>query len=296
MEKTRAEKWRKGIAYELAFWNNVYRWTYTFRGMMDWSHYGGTIDLELFDANAFLLQHDHPLVLDVGCGMSYATGNYLCNGVGLQELNIHYVDPLADGFNKILKRHKRDLPLIEFGMMEYLSAFYPDSNVALVIIQNALDHSSGPVSGIVEALRVLKVGGVLYLNHHPNEAVTERYKGFHQFNIIEEKGQLVVWNQRERIVVDNLIGSFTRMQVKTHDNGHVVAVIEKMAEVPANIYDDFSERKQLCLNLMDSYQGSVSVMRVFADKLRYWFFNTGQFFVQALPWSTKMKLKKILKV
>ena len=31
------EKWLDGIAYEIAFWNNVYRWPHTFKGMMGWA-------------------------------------------------------------------------------------------------------------------------------------------------------------------------------------------------------------------------------------------------------------------
>ena len=39
------EKWLDGIAYEIAFWNNVYRWPHTFKGMMGWAHYGSIINL-----------------------------------------------------------------------------------------------------------------------------------------------------------------------------------------------------------------------------------------------------------
>ena len=53
-------KWLKGIPYEVAFWNNVYRWNATFKGMMGWANYGSTISLEDFDANRFLLQKEHP--------------------------------------------------------------------------------------------------------------------------------------------------------------------------------------------------------------------------------------------
>ena len=45
---------------------------------------------------------------------------------------------------------------IEFGMMEYLSDFYPEGNIDMVIIQNALDHSSAPQIGIIEAMQTLK--------------------------------------------------------------------------------------------------------------------------------------------
>ena len=56
------EQWLGGISYEVAFWNNVYRWPHTFQGLMSWAHYGSVISLEGFDANAFLLTQDHPKV------------------------------------------------------------------------------------------------------------------------------------------------------------------------------------------------------------------------------------------
>ena len=68
-------KWLDGISYEIAFWNNVYRWSHTFRGMMGWANYGSKIELEGFDANDFLLNFEQPKVYDVGCGMSYAIGD-----------------------------------------------------------------------------------------------------------------------------------------------------------------------------------------------------------------------------
>ncbi len=122
-------QWIDGIPYEKAFWNNVYRWKQTFNGMMQWSNYGGIIDLECFDANRFLSSCTSckPKVLDVGCGLSYATGNYIEINGTKTELDLHYVDPLADVFNDIKKRHHRNLPDIEFGMVECLSDSFPPS-------------------------------------------------------------------------------------------------------------------------------------------------------------------------
>lgn len=130
----------------------MYRWPHTFKGMMGWANYGSKIELEGFDANAFLQQQTEPHVYDVGCGMSYAIGDKMeCDGQ-LIPLDVHYVDPLAIHFNDILRRHKKDLPFIEFGMAEYLSAFIPSADASLITIQNALDHSSMPIKGIVESL------------------------------------------------------------------------------------------------------------------------------------------------
>ena len=286
--------WMDGIAYEIAFWNNVYRWPHTFKGMMNWSGFGAGIQLEKFDANSFLLASTGRKVLDVGCGMSYATGNHLIDGTINIPLDIHYIDPLAPYFNQILHRFHRNLPMIEFGMMEYLSAHYPNHDVDLVIIQNALDHSANPVKGIIEALETLRIGGVLYLNHHENEAELEQYKGFHQYNITQEEDNLIIWNKQEHRNVSNVIKEYADTQVYRHDNGHVIAVIHKTDNVPAQLLRDKDDKRILSQMLLTNNMKHRNISSTLAYRLNYWKYNTIQFFVQALPWSTKMKLKKLI--
>lgn len=293
MEETLLEKWTGGIPYELAFWNNVYRWRWTYEGLIHWSHYGSVIQLEGFDANALLAGQQHPVVLDVGCGMSYATGNYVETKTGRQPLDIHYVDPLAAQFNKILKRHHRRLPAIEYGMMEYLSAFYPKGSASLIVIQNALDHSSNPVKGILEALRTLPVGGVLYLNHHPNEAETEHYKGFHQFNVDIAQDRLVIWNKTSRFDISTLLAGKADVEVSRYDNGHIIAVITKLAEIDS-LCDDQADRKALCVGIEGLVASQLQFRKMAAFKLKYMMFNLIQCCVQALPWKLKMGLKRLV--
>lgn len=294
MEQDSMAQWLRGIAYEMAFWNNVYRWKWTFQGMMGWSHYGKAIDLELFDAGTFLTPRPDALVLDVGCGMSYATGNHVVRGEALRPLDLHYVDALAPYFNKILRKRRKSLPAIEFGMVEYLSAFYAPGSVDLVIIQNALDHSSQPVKGIIESLHVLKPGGVLYLNHHPNEAETEHYKGFHQYNIDERDGRLMVWSPQTEVDVNALVGPFADIEVKRHDNNHIVGVLRKKGEVVPHLLTDKEDKKALCEQLIRNAMNATSLWQATRFKLSYWWYNSIQFVAQALPWSMKMKVKKMI--
>lgn len=288
------KKWISGIPYEIAFWNNVYRWNKTFKGMMGWSHFGSVINLEAFDANTFLKQKNKPIVLDIGCGMSYATGNMIKTHDKSMSLDVRYVDPLAPYFNKILKRQKRNLPKIDFGVMEYLSIFYPDNNIDLAIIQNALDHSSNPIKGIYEAINTLCIGGVLYLNHHPNEAETENYKGFHQYNIINEDDRLIIWNKKNKWNVNKLIKDFADIKVHRSDNGNIIAVITKTATVPVKLISNIKGNRDAIINLLFNKIITEPNKKV-TLKIKYMFFNTIQFFIQALSWETKMKLKKIIK-
>lgn len=290
------DKWRHGIPYELAFWNNTYRWPHTFRGMMNWSNYGAVLRLEGFDTNAFFssLQDTEvpldgsnpPKVLDVGSGLSYDVGGrYVCRGRE-KPLEVHYVDPLAPRFNRILYRYKKPLPPVEFGMLETLSTSYPHHDIDLVIVQNALDHSSSPVSGIYECLDTLRPGGVLYLNHHPDEAETEDYKGFHQYNIRLEGTDLVLWNKEERVNVTHLLDGLATVSTRRMNTGHVVAVCRKVGEVPARLLCDKERADELTRQALA--KPSLS------DRLRYMLYNAIQFFVQALPWSVRMRLKRFI--
>ena len=292
MKSAASESWLGGIAYEVAFWNNTYRWQRAFEGLMRWSHLGGPIELEGFDAGQYLAALERPRVLDVGAGLSFAPGNLLREGG--EELDIHYVDPLADSFNRIAQRHGRNVPRVEFGMVEYLSAFYPAGSVDLVIVQNALDHSARPMKGIYEALETLRRGGLLYLNHHPDEAETEHYRGFHQHNITEENGRLIIWNREARYDVTHLLEGVARVETR-RVNGHVVAVAEKLAEVPRSCLADGEDRRRLCTQLMRLAGERISGFGGIGHRLDYWRWNAFQFVAQAFPYETRMKIKKILR-
>lgn len=288
-------EWSKGIAYEIAFWNNVYRWNHTFQGMMDWSNYNKVINLEGFDANQYLSSLDNPVVLDVGCGMSYATGNYICRGDSKQLLDIHYIDPLANYFNRILHKYHKQLPEIEFGMIEYLSAFYTQHDVDLVMVQNALDHSANPIKGIYEALDILRINGILYLNHHVNEAETEHYKGFHKYNICQEGDNLIIWNKSERWNINELLAPIADVKVSFENNRHVVAVITKKATINTSLLSDKADIKQLCKVVMQQSMWQRNISTSVKLKMEYWKFNIIQFFAQSLPHSMKMRIKRFIK-
>lgn len=297
--------WSEGIAYEIAFWNNVYRWKNTFSGMMGWSNHCQIIKLENFNCNRFLTScQTEPNVLDIGCGMSYTTGNYIKPENGAQRaVNIHYVDPLAPFFNDILKRYSSRikkrlgymLPDIEFGMVEYISSFYPHNTVDLAIIQNALDHSALPIKGLLEAIECLKTGGKLYLNHHPNEAETEHYKGFHQYNINNENGKLIIWNKNERHDINSLISQFADITVSTGIDKHVIAVITKRNTVPCELLNHKEDKQYLCRQMMTEIINGTKINNFIKWKLKYWTYNIIQFFIQSLSWERKMKIKRLIK-
>lgn len=248
--KGNIERWIKGIPCEITFWNNVY----IHKKWRDWFLHGyrlgHDINLHNFDAKSFLKNldsHKKNIVIDLGCGLSYMTGNMI-DGT---PIDIQYVDPLADYYNDIIKRTKVKAPLIKFGMMEYISSFYNKDEVALIIIQNALDHSENPIKGIIESLRCLRIGGILYLKHYPNEAEKESYRGFHQFNIDIDNGKMIIWNKTEKYVLDDIVGTFTEISISRYTKrNEVIAVIKKNKEVPSELIDDKTDIRNLSHQLL----------------------------------------------
>ena len=165
----------------------------------------------------------------------------------------------------------------------------------MIIIQNALDHSANPYKGIIEAIDCLTTEGILYLNHHPNEAETEHYKGFHQYNIINEDGHLIIWNRNGRHDVNKLLEGFAETTVTTHENGHVIAVIRKTADVPQEQLAVKQDRQQLAKMLIGMSKSQRSIWQSVKFNMQYTKYNIIQFFAQALTWEMKMSLKRAIK-
>ncbi|MBQ7942023.1 MAG: hypothetical protein IJ328_06425 [Muribaculaceae bacterium] len=288
------KNWIKGIPYEEAFWRSMYRNRKTRKGLFAWSKYGRELELPGFDAVRFLKESESdvtlPVVLDVGCGMSYCTGNKIDG----KELNIRYVDPLAPYYNKILDDYKIDMPHIEFGMVEYLSSFFPKSDVSLIIVQNALDHSANPLKGIRECLGSLKVGGVLYLKHYINEAEYENYRGFHKFNVDEQDGKLIIWNRTETHDVGEIFKNYVTIRTKRleYENRiHIVSVLTKVSELPIDVKSLKKDTVELCNNIIGISEEMNRTGSILKYHLSVGFYRIGHFFMKMLSYGTKIRLK-----
>ncbi len=285
-------KWYEGIEYEVAFWEATYKNKKARDSLFKWSDYGKDISLPGFDVRAFLSANSGNLlnILDVGCGLSFRSGTKI-NGM---PLPIHYVDPLSPFFNKILDKYRPDLPKIEFGIMENLSAFYAKESSSLIEIQNALDHSSNPIKGIYESLDVLSIGGVLYLNHHLNEAEAENYRGFHQYNISEENGELKIWNKEKKENINELLQGVASVNC-CMINGDVVAVIKKLK---ATNFSDLTLRVDVAELYSDIIQlagQQNSITSVVKQRIRFAYHSMVQYFSKYFSYNTRLKIKKIIK-
>lgn len=220
------QRWLNGIPYETAFWRSYYGSKRRRQDLFSWSEYGKPCRLDCFDVQEHVsaLDNESPLVVDMGCALSYAMGNLF---PGKPKVRIDYVDPLAYFYNKILDDYKVDRPRIKFGMIEGITGSYESDSVDLIHVRNALDHCADPVYGIVQAVDCLRPEGILYLNHFRNEALNEGYRGFHQWNIDIYEDRLVIWNKEERIDVQERLGASADVAASVSPEGRIVGVIRK---------------------------------------------------------------------
>ena len=231
-DSTLVKRWISGIPYEVAFWRSYYRRRKSREALLGWSQYGKECELDHFDVASFVnsIDRESPVIVDVGCALSYM----LSDIIGGKKRDVRYLDPLAPFYNHILDSYCPDYPRITFGMGETLSLHFPAESVSMFHIRNALDHSVRPMMVIWQALMSLHTGGVLYLNHKPNEAEHEAYVGFHQYNVDCEDGRLIIWNKEERIDVGEALAGYADVKASVTDSGRIVGVITKTAELPSD--------------------------------------------------------------
>ncbi len=287
-------KWLSGIPYEVAFWRSYYGNRRRRADLFSWSLYGKPCRLDGFDIDAFVetLDTDSPRILDVGCALSYAFGNII-NG---RQANVTYVDPLAPFYNRILQRYHIDRPAITFGMIESLTGSFAQDTVDFIHVRNALDHCADPMEGIRQCLVTLRPGGVLYLNHFVNEAEGEAYRGFHQFNIAEDVGDLIIWNRHKRINVSEAlreVATVTTEVVEEEGRPRVVAVLTKTAELPQTMYDPAETTQRLARQMMETVEYFNGFGRSAAYQWRRLVSTIGHTTMRMLPFGLLKRIKRL---
>lgn len=286
-------RWLRGIPYEVAFWRSYYGSRRRRRDLFGWSAYGKECRLDCFDAQGYVasLPHPDPVVVDLGCALSYAMGNVF---PAKPAARVDYVDPLAPFYNRILDRYGIDRPAIRFGMIENLSASYLPGSVDLVHVRNALDHCADPMRGIIEALSCLRVGGVLYLNHFRDEAEREGYRGFHQWNIDLRDGSLTLWNREESVDVAARLGDSVAVATSVTPEGRIVAVIRKTGGLPAALHDPAESALRASRMLMAAVEHFHSLPGCASYQFSRLYSTMGHRLMRLLPYSLMNRVKALM--
>lgn len=289
--KKEFQRWLSGIPYEVAFWRSYYGNKRRRKDLFRWSLYDKTCSLDNFDIDEYIasIATPEPKILDVGCALSYMFSRNI-NGTNIK---IDYVDPLAPFYNQILRKYKIDRPEIKFGMIESLTGSYALNSVDFIHVRNALDHCSDPFSGIIQCLASLKKGRVLYLNHFRNEAENEGYRGFHQFNITEKDGNLILWNKETELNVTKTCKDFADVITTVTPEGRIVSVITKKADIPSVFYDPQEIAMKMTANMM----ATVEYFHNFRSSAQYhtkrMISILGHRTMRMMPYSILKKIKRL---
>jgi SAM-dependent methyltransferase len=218
--------WKQGIPSEASFWNKWMEqrggeWPKDFEKRFD-----PESPLEPWIAEAVRrLCQGEVSILDVGSGPIPAIG-YKLEGVAV---HITAVDPLAPVYRDLVACHGLKQPVApQFAAAEEISSFFEPNSFDIAHCRNALDHSFDPLRGINEMLKVVRIGGLVLLRHHRNEAEHAEYDGFHQFNFDLRDGRFVIWNKS--ILVDVADFLFGRAEVSCAMPGHVDVTIRKITD------------------------------------------------------------------
>lgn len=289
---TLSRRWISGIPYEVAFWRSYYRNRRSREALFSWSQYGKECVLDNFDVAAFInsLNVDHPVIADVGCALSYVFSDVF----GGRKHEVIYVDPLAPYYNQILDDYSLPYPRITFGMGETLTLNFSKGSVSFLHIRNALDHSVRPMMVIWQALMCLHNGGVLYLNHKPNEAEHEAYLGFHQYNVDCQNDRLIIWNKQERIDIGEALSGFADVKACVTEEGRIVGIITKLSEIPED-HIAVRESGRYALGMLETmmtyFHTTPNVMEYQSRRATFAFVHT---FMRLLPERLVKKLKQLI--
>lgn len=290
-EVDKFQRWLSGIPYEVAFWRSYYGNKKRRNDLFGWSQYDKPCVLDNFDIDTYVegLETSEPKLLDVGCALSYMFGNII-NG---KSVYVNYVDPLAPFYNRILRKYKINRPEIKFGMIESLTGSFAPNSVDFIHVRNALDHCSDPFKGIIQALAALKKGRVLYLNHFRNEAENESYRGFHQFNITEKDGDLILWNKDAELNVTKLCEEFAETVTSVTSEGRIVSVITKFGDVPARLYNAEEIAIQMTIDMMATVEYFHKFGKSASYQTKRLVSTIGHRTMRLMPYSILNKIKRL---
>lgn len=146
---------------------------------------------------------DEYRVLDVGSGPLTALGSRH----GARRVRVIPVDPLADYYDELLEE-AGVVPLVRATWChgELLRERFPAASFEMTYAQNSLDHSYDPLAVIRQMVDLTKPGGTVLLEHARNEGETREYKGLHQWNFDLEGERAFLWNARQRVCLNEVLG------------------------------------------------------------------------------------------
>lgn len=222
--KSYVEKWLSGINSEVAFWDD---WFATQGSQWQDVFNYRTQSIPKVRDESQIKNINIPTVLDIGAGPISNFGIITERG----KINLHACDPLANIYLKMLiKWNITPYCFTEFAFAERLTDKYPKNYFDHVVIENALDHTFDPIAVLIESLNVVKNNSTIRIIVFENEAEYGDYNGFHQWNIKEENGNLIIWKENFQVNIGVLLNEYCTINVsanKLDDRRIIDSIITK---------------------------------------------------------------------
>jgi SAM-dependent methyltransferase len=167
-------------------------------------------------------------VLEVGAGPVGSLGSQHPR----RRIELTPTDVLAPQYARLLRRHGLSprIPTV-WADMERLSEQFGRDAFDVVYAANCIDHTTDAPRAFKEMVTVLRPGGTLVMDHCEDEGTEQDYAGLHQWNLRADEGRLVLWNERERHDVAELLAGSCEVRAVSHD-GQVHAEIRKQPARP----------------------------------------------------------------
>jgi len=188
-----------GFLSEVYYWDNAlslgHEYDEQILRLLDPNKRIGAFPPKLLDFINELKKHasSRVKVLEVGSGPVSTLGW----GVEANIIEVVAIDPLAKQYSKIMKTKTYSYPINPIvGQGEKVGELFSGESFDVIYSRNALDHSSSPAQCINSMFKVLKEGGLVYLEGFVNVGTHEDWKGLHQHNLIPENGNLVRYDKK----------------------------------------------------------------------------------------------------
>ena len=122
-----------------------------------------------------------------------------------RAIDLTAVDALADIYDQL--PFPPGLPVLRTQQCETerLCEKFAAGTFDLAYAQNTLDHSYDPAAGILQMIEVTKPGELVATAHPTNEALNERWQGFHQWNFYAENRDFKISNRTQVFSLSQLI-------------------------------------------------------------------------------------------
>ncbi len=232
---------------------------------------------ELAAAIALIETHSEAkVVLDFGCGAGNLTRH-------LSNLQCEVIaSDISSGFLKLVASRKYSQRVVTIQLNGVDLSNVADESVDMVATYSVLHHVPDYLAVLSEFMRVLKPGGVVYIDHEPSEAYWTGSAVYEQFKA--EMNRKVPRDYKKYLVLSNyydwLIRRFVNPRyhregdIHVFDDDHVewqkvVASLENLGGKILVSRSYLLYRRQYCQEIYNRYCEEVSDMHVLVMRKQY---------------------------